>query len=319
MFTCSCLWFIGCKQPASSPQVQAYLFLGHPYDWRTENRLDPRLELLDYSRFAGVWLGGDVCARTSKAPATLTYLDSIFALRSPHTHWAWGNHDLLEGEEQLLLAATDRPAYYTHWQDGLQIIVLNTNLFWHHPWPPAQEDCTAKAAQLEWLVSVLDTVQAAAQLVLLHHHGLFNEYKKSPAGDTLQLDNVSAFPVRPDCRAQGDFTREVYPYLRRIRQAGIKVTSISGDVGMRSKGYAFLTKDSIQLLGSGINNSLDMDYPPDYVTNFSPDSVLVLEYDVPQQQLNWTFKRLSDLVADQVPPAEWGELPAQTRKLLEGY
>ncbi len=302
--------------PAVGDSSQQFIFLGHPYDWLTENRIDPRLELLDFSQYQGVWLGGDVCARTSKSPATLAYLDSLFDLKSLETQWAWGNHDLLEGDTDLLLQATDRPAYTTHWQDGLQLIVLNTNLFWHHPWGPAQEDCEEKAAQLHWLKSVLDTVQAASHLVLLHHHGLFNELKINEKGDTLLLDNVSAMPVRPDCRKGGDFTAEIYPRLKAIRQRGIQVVSISGDVGMVSKGYSITTPDSIHLIGSGINNSLDKQYPPDYVKNFQPDSILLIQFEPKTPVLSWQFVCLSSLVQEQVSRASLNSLPARTRLLL---
>lgn len=313
------LGLAACQSPpatAVSPPAQQFIFLGHAYDWLAENRIDPRLELLDYAQYAGVWLGGDVCARTSKSFATLTYLDSLFDLSSPRTHWAWGNHDLLEGDAQLLRAATGRPSYYTHWQNGLQIIVLNTNLFWHHPWDPAQEDCAAKAAQVDWLKSVLDTVAAASHLVLLHHHGLFNELKVDQAGDTLLLDNMRAIPVRPDCRTAGDFTAEIYPRLQAVRARGVEVVSISGDVGMVSKGYAITTPDSIHLLGSGINNSLDKQYPPDYVKNFAPDSVLVVKFDPQVPTLRWAFVRLSTLVKSQLTEAAIDQLSPSVRSLL---
>lgn len=308
----------GCQAPSPAPNLtsQQFIFLGHPYDWLVEDRIDPRLELLDFDQYQGVWLGGDVCARTSKSPATLAYLDRLFDLKSPHTQWAWGNHDLLEGDANLLLAATGRPSYYTHWQHGLQTIVLNTNLFWHHPWGPAQEDCEAKAAQFDWLKSVLDTVAAASHLVLLHHHGLFNELKVNKAGDTLLLDNVRGMPVRPDCRAEGDFTAEIYPLLQVIRARGVEVVSISGDVGMVSKGYAMTTPDGIHLLGSGINNSLDKQYPPDYVKNFQPDSVLVIKYEAQKPALSWSFVHLSTLVKSNLTDVELKKLSPRIRQLL---
>jgi hypothetical protein len=319
VFIAGLLLLIVACQPATppvAPTIQQFIFLGHPYDWLKEDRIDPRLELLDYSHYQGVWLGGDVCARTSKSAATLAYLDSIFDLKSQQTLWAWGNHDLLEGDADLLLVATGRPSYYTHWQDGLQLIVLNTNLFWHHPWGPAQEDCAAKAAQLDWLKSVLDTVQAASHLVLLHHHGLFNELKVDQVGDTLLLDNVRGMPVRPDCQESGDFTAEIYPLLKAIREQGIEVVSISGDVGMVSKGYAITTPDRIHLLGSGINNSLDKQYPPDYVKNFQPDSILLIQFAAQVPALSWEFVSLSTLVKSNLSGAVLDKLPPRIRQLL---
>lgn len=306
----SILTCCGSEKETLGPE-QTYLFLGHPYDWLAENRVDPRLELLDYSQFSGLWLGGDVCARTSKEPQTLEYLDSLFQLRSPSTHWAWGNHDLIEGEAKRLTAATGRPSYYASYQEGLLLLVLNTNLYWHHPWKPAQEDCERKRVHYDWLQRVLDTVQSASHLVLLHHHGLLNEFKTNAAGDTLKLGNVDAIPVRPLCDSVRDFSSEIYPQLRRLQEKGTEVVMISGDVGMRSKGYQFTTPDGVQILGSGINNSLNMDYAPDYVVNFEPDSVLTLQYSPEERKLDWSFVRLNDLVFEQM--GEGSALPSDPR------
>ena len=286
-------------QPPTNRQ-DTYLFLGHPYDWLHEDRVDPRLELIDYSQYTGVWIGGDVCARTTKSEQTLRYLDTIFDLKSPQTLWTWGNHDLMEGDASLLEQATGRPAYYATDKDGLLVIVMNTNLFWYHPWAPPVEFCEQKQAHYDWLNGVLDTIQETSQLVMLHHHGLFNE-KKVSGGDTLRLGNVDAISVRPLCDSLRFFTAEIYPKLVSLEEAGTAVTLISGDVGMRAKGYHFSTPEGIELLGSGINNSLNMEYPPDYVTNFNPDSVLLVHYQPDQRELSWSFVRLNDLLEPQVP------------------
>lgn len=314
--TCLLLLFLASCQLADTPAPEnTYLFLGHPYDWQSENRIDPRLELLDYNRFTGVWLGGDVCARTSKDVNTLTYLDSLFDLKSAATHWSWGNHDLLEGNEQLLLDATGRDDYYTENLNGLQLIVLNTNLFWHYEWSPPQEECERKDAQIEWLQYVLDTINSASHLVVLHHHGLLNEFKNKDQS----WGNLETSPVRFNCDAHSDFTATFYANLIRIRKKGIPVVMISGDVGMLSKSYELRTPEEIDLLGSGINNSLDMAYPPDYVTNFNPDSVLVLKHKPATQELDWSFVRLSDVVLEHLEEDHYQQLGPVLKNLLKVY
>jgi hypothetical protein len=123
-------------------------------------------------------------------------------------------------------------------------------------------------------------------------------------------------PVRPDCRESGDFTAEIYPRLVAIRERGIPVVSISGDVGMVSKGYAITTPDSIHLLGSGINNSLNKQYPPDYVKNFQPDSILLIQFATQVPALSWEFVSLSTLVKSNLSGAMLDKLPPRIRQLL---
>ncbi|MCB0644607.1 MAG: hypothetical protein KDC44_23345, partial [Phaeodactylibacter sp.] len=64
----------GCRQ---RPATQQILFLGHPYYWiDAGNRLDPLVEQrLQSNDFDQIWLGGDVCAKTTEKPETLHYLD----------------------------------------------------------------------------------------------------------------------------------------------------------------------------------------------------------------------------------------------------
>ncbi|MEL7221385.1 MAG: hypothetical protein AAGJ93_08715 [Bacteroidota bacterium] len=309
------LLLISCQTQDKPLEENTYLFLGHPYDWQSENRIDPRLELLDFSRFKGIWLGGDICARTTKDAATLVYLDSLFDLKSSTTHWSWGNHDLVEGEEQRLLTATGKEDYYTTYLDGMQLIVLNTNLLWHHEWSPAQEACERKQAQVDWLQQILDTVHTASHLILLHHHGLLNEFKDT----TAQWGNLETSPVRYNCEIDSDFTALFYPQLTQIRERGIPVIMISGDVGMLRKRYDLTTPHSIHLLGSGINNSLDMAYAPDYVTNFNPDSVLIIKHQPATEQLNWSFVRLSDLVQEHLGVDDYDALSAELKVLLKDF
>ncbi len=318
--TISALFLLfSCEPPVKSTLTEKnYLFLGHTYDWLAENRIDPRLEFVDYSNFSGVWLGGDICARTTKDSLTLNYLDDLFQLKNENTHWAWGNHDLMEGDANLLRGATGRESYYTHYDDGLLLLVLNTNLYWHHPWNPPMEDCEAKTEHFNWLRGVLDTVQVASHLVVLHHHGLLNELKKQ-AEETVTLGNVDAIPVRPLCDSILSFTDEIHPQLIQLEERGIEVVLVSGDVGMRSKGYEFTTTEGITILGSGVNNSLDMEFIPEYVTNLEPDSVLTLQYTPHDRQLSWSFVRLNELVTANLKEGTDPSADSRIQRLFSKY
>jgi len=282
----------GCGENPS----QRILFLGHPYDWRTGDRVDPRIEALDLSVYDQIWLGGDVCGQTTKLPATLDYLDTLFDLRSSRTHWAWGNHDVLFGNTDHIKAHTGKPDYYVSWQDGYCLLVLNTNLFWYYASPPQQQDCEAKAAQIALIKAVTDSIQQASHLVILHHHALFNEYKTDAPGNPADAFNGTTIPIWATCDSTSDLTKTVYPWLSAVQQRGVKVVLIGGDFGMRAKTFAQQTPEGIWMLGSGINNSLESRFVPDYVTSFAPDQVLILSYNRKKKILNWVFEPLNNLL-----------------------
>ncbi|MBK8703163.1 MAG: metallophosphoesterase [Saprospiraceae bacterium] len=271
-----------------------YIFLGHPYDWHDGARVDPRLERLDYSRFDQIWLGGDVCSRTTEQPQTLVYLDSIFDLNAPGTHWALGNHDVMFGHPERLSEATGRPSFYSAWADGMVLLVLNTNLFWPYPSKPAQENCEEKKAQLALIQQITDTISRASHLVILHHYALFTELKTEKDADAFNLNPQF---LQATCDSASWVTPWLYPRLKSVQSRGVQVVMIGGDFGMRAKTYAYQTPEGILLLGSGINNSVDRRYAPEYVTTFDPDKVLILHHHPKQRNLSWSFADLDSLVA----------------------
>ncbi|MCB9266685.1 MAG: metallophosphoesterase [Lewinellaceae bacterium] len=302
-FFCSARWFVffsvaalvmAACQKAPSSQPEQYIFLGHPYDWNFADRIDPRLEELDYSGFSQVWLGGDVCARTAEHPSALPYLDSIFSMDK--VHWALGNHDYDYGNPQVILDYLQRPSFYTVWQNGYCLMVLNTNLFWFYPSAPPQRDCEEKAAQWAMIGAVADTIQKASHLIILHHHGLFNELKVNEEGDTLEAFNTNAMPIYGTCGPGSELTAVLYPRLVEVQNRGVQVVLIGGDLGMQAKSFEFQTPEGIWLLGSGINNSVNRDYAPEYVKDFGPDKVLLLEYERQKRELSWKFVELNGLV-----------------------
>ncbi len=308
---------MSCHTPPTEPEE--YLFIGHGYDWLVENRVDPRLPYLPLNTYSGIWLGGDICARSSKQAGTIQYLDSLFDLASTTTHWTLGNHDLLEGDISLITRHTRRPDYYLSYHQGICIAVLNTNLFWHQNWAPPQKDCERKQAQMEWLKQLTDTIKEASHLLLLHHHSLFNELKVNDKNEFIDPGNVSGRPIRSTCDSISDLTAELYPRLVAVKERGVSVIAISGDYGMKAKEFSFTTPEGIQLLGSGINNSLDMAYPPDYVENFNPDSVLIFQHWPDENRLEWQFERLTDLLLEQYNPESISTLPERVQLLLKDY
>jgi len=257
---------------------------------KDNNRIDHRFKDFDFSTYDGIWLGGDICARTGEAPETLAYLDSIFNLSAPTTHWALGNHDVGHGPLEWIEAVTDRKTYYTVYQDGLNIVVLNTNEFHHPNYKPKPKECDLLDGQIEMLQHLADTIQEASHLVILHHYGLLTN--AMTGRDSLRLNlifNLYHDNLKVDCAGAHTFESRIYPILEQIQKKDIQVILVSGDIGQRSKAFEYQTEAGIWFLGSGINNSAIGTYIPDYVTDTSPDKILVFEHDVTRRNLTWHF------------------------------
>jgi len=282
---CTLLSFFACDE---APPARRFIFLGHPYDWHHSNRVDPRLEKMDYSRYDEVWLGGDVCSRTAEEVETMVYLNSVFGFE--RVRWALGNHDVDYGPPENVIEQMPHPPFFTEWKDGFCLTVLNTNLFWPYPSQPPSLACDEKLAQWQMMLSVADTIKEASHWVILHHHALFSNLKVNAVGDTVRSFNVNPMTLTATCDSTSNISKVWYPQLVKARQRGVQVVLIGGDVGMQAKEAEFQTPQGIWLLGSGINNSVPKGHAPDYVKDFGPDKVLVLEYDERSGALSWRFK-----------------------------
>lgn len=284
---------ISCDYHQSGDKKQ-YLFIGHGYQWGKSDKADFRLERIDYNLFDQVWLGGDICAETTAEIPTLDYIDSLFHLSEKNRHWSLGNHDSRNGHLDLIESKTHRPTFYTTTFDDICLMVWNTN-FNHFQVSRPEDECPLMDSQFRMIQQVCDTISASKKLVILHHHALLND---RIAGDTLHLGKVFNFfrdSFKVNCAPEAWFETAVYPMLTKVRQKGIEVVLISGDLGQRAKRFEYRTKEGIWFLGSGVNNTCSKDNPPDYVTNFHPDSLLVLFNKPGRAGIEWKFVTLDQL------------------------
>ncbi|MEM9921619.1 MAG: metallophosphoesterase [Bacteroidota bacterium] len=281
----------GCNSPRETPKQ--YLFLGHTYDWGAPNsdRIDRRLEQLPLQNYDQLWLGGDLCNRSSKSTATLSYLDSILGISKPTTHWALGNHDLTEGNLQWIESATGRKTYYGTYFDGLYLFVLNTN-FNHPQLVSTKDDCPAQNEQYELFKGIMDTITTASHLVVLHHHNLLTDAIARQQTDMNLTCNFYRDQLPFSCYSDSSFQQQIYPRLVDVQKRGVQVVLVGGDFGQRHKGFQFRTQEGVWFLGSGINNSMGREHIPPYVTNLQRDSILLFERNIEKRTLEWHFLAL---------------------------
>ncbi|MEM6320994.1 MAG: hypothetical protein AAF960_25235 [Bacteroidota bacterium] len=267
-----------------------YLFLGHTYDG--PNRVDARLERLDYSQYTGLWLGGDLCAETTRRQSTLDYLDALFDLGNEDTHWAVGNHDVRNGNLDRITEKTGRNLFYAQTKNDLTIIVLDTNMG-HVSGRGAS--CEDRKEQADFIRRTLDTLPSSSHLVLLMHWVIWGETDANIPCRALANNCLSTFQFicgDPSTR----FPPFLYEKLVEIEQNGTDVIVVSGDGGIFTKKYEYQTKEGIDFLISGLYTSLDRNNPPANVeVNLNPDSVLVFTHFPEERKLDWEFIRLDNL------------------------
>ena len=274
--------FTVCSSEKYSNDTLTYIFLGHIYKWGSGgNKVDPRVENINFINFDGIWLGGDVCSESSLKYETLKYIDDLFDLGNKNTHWTLGNHDVRNGNIEWITELTQRPTYYASHNNGINIIVLNGNI--------SPLDCENIDKQYQMIKNVCDTVKSK-HLILLVHHGI---YKDIPGViDPSEYGHSCLKNWVGNCNADStDYLHTIYPLITEVEKRGIEVKHIMGDVGTNSKSYYKTSDDGIEYFGSGINNSYNTHYniPIDEL-----DLLLVFKYVKFTNELFWEFKMLNE-------------------------
>lgn len=270
------LFWIPLLATGQAQDTLRYLFMGHIYKFNTAgNKIDPRVEQLDMSGFQGIWLGGDVCSEATLLYSTIQYIDSIFDLGSPTTYWTLGNHDARNGNYEWLKEFSGRDTYFTHYHQGITAIVMNTNL--------VPTDCENVEKQYKIIMDVCDTIQSSSHLVLIMHHGIWRGVPDLPNPATYAQSDFVYWNA--NCDSPGStFVNAVYPSLVEVKNRGIEVICILGDMG----GQHFLmdSQDGIHFMGVGLNES-------------PQDEVLIFDYALPARTMTWQFHNLDSLLISQ--------------------
>ena len=264
------------RQITSSKEVLKYIFMGHTY--KSDTKVDPRLEKFDFSNYDGIWLGGDICSETSRDQSTFWYLDSLFDLSNPLTFWALGNHDTRNGNHEWFKKYTKRETYFAHYHSGITSIVMNTNL--------VPTDCYNMERQYEIIVNVCDTISNSSHLILLMHHGLWANVPGLPSPGAYCHSNLRFWNAT--CTdVNSNFVNAIYPMLVEVEHKGIEVICIMGDVGSSKKKFNYVSDDGINFLGCGLYHQ-------------EPDNmVLIFTHTPEEKKLTWQYHNLDSLLNTQ--------------------
>ncbi|MDX2245234.1 MAG: metallophosphoesterase [Bacteroidia bacterium] len=269
----------GCVYETPLPgETQTIIFLGHTYQKR--DRMDRRLEKVNYKKYDQIWLGGDMCSETTEEYSTLKYLDNHFRLGDPRTHWAVGNHDVRNGNTNWITEYTGRDLFYASSDQGLTVLVLNTNF--------EDPDCGLLEAQYNLMTTVLDTLQTSSHLVVLTHHCIWGD---AVAGQDMWMTANGNKPFwRSLCTEGSEFMPDILPRLKAVQARGVQVICLAGDFGQRVKAFEYRSAEGIWFLGSGLNKGLSNEIDPD-------DQAMILTFDPVQKSLEWEFVAVTELAS----------------------
>jgi hypothetical protein len=266
---------IGCEtgKETTSSEGFTYAHLAHTRIRDTVNqKLDPREEQLDFSKFDLLLLGGDLCEDSSEELETVEYLDSILDLGSPDVHWAIGNHD--NTNLDYVEKVTKRSTNYTFHRNGITFVVLNSHT--------GAEDWMINVSeeQREMVQNISDTIQNSTHLVVLTHKLIWilghPEMKKH------QGKNMLSWTCNYGI-ANNNWNEVMLPILQRTQRKGVQVICVAGDLGNNAKEFEEFASDGIVYLASGIN-------PVD-------DDVKFLLFNHTPPELNWEFVELEKYLA----------------------
>ena len=283
---------VSCKETNNNeeiikdPYFKKYVFLGHIYQWHTSgNRVDKRIEQLNFSLYDQIWLGGDVCSEATLEHATINYIDNLFDLSSENTHWTLGNHDVRNGHLDWITTATTKNLFYAQYIDGFTLFNLNTSLH-------RADTLELVNPQIELFTTVCDTISQSTHLIVVMHNVVWQNI--SDDFDVIDFANADYNNWIARFNPNETFEQTIYPLLVELENKGVDVICISGDVGQREqKTFEFETDEGVVFLGSGINNSYEPD--PIKASQLPRDQILILEHDLKTEKITWAFHVLNEM------------------------
>jgi hypothetical protein len=230
--------------------ILRYIFVPHA---RTENSTGDlvikALQAIDYSKFAVKMLGGDLAVSTSKDSATLAYCDKIFDIKSVNTLWSVGNHDVESGNKALIKKFTGRDTYYSYARDGIQFLILDTELG-----ATSFSGTSITGAQLDTVKAVCSRITSADTKFLIVLNSRYIWMVNNP--DFSQAFKDSNIAASSKSMTTSNFSTDVYPLIKAVKAKGIQPMWFSGDKARCNvNNYIYNKADSIPFYAAKAENS----------------------------------------------------------------
>ena len=270
-FLCS-LFLIEACGPIVKDKIELvqYIHLSH-FKIKPTPFISPQISNIDLKKYQVVMLGGDLADSTTKDVQAMEYLDSIFDFSNENTLWSVGNHDFA-GDTALIQEFTGREHYFARTKNGVCFLVLDTQM----------DSSNIVKEQLDFVDSLLDTIQKSTHLIVLHHKLIWLYNNPTFNADSINKVSNAHLGNCNYCLNPNNFNKHIYPKLKKLQKKGIQVICIGGDVGKKVKEFEHITADGVVFLGSGIEE------------NDAKNKVLIFNHDLNSKKLTWEFKLVNE-------------------------
>lgn len=274
-FSLGTLFFMSCEVKVPKEDVQktyTYLHLSHTRIKDTlEQRVDPRVEEIDFEQFDLLMLGGDLTYDASAKKETLNYLDTLFNLSDEDVLWSIGNHD--DSNREYIKETTKRPTSYAYHKNGITFLVLDTQneIDWK---------CNLDETQVKLIEQVADTISSSSHLIVLTHNLLWLLGHPELRAHT-DMENLFNWTSNKGVW-ESNWKEKVLPRLQDVYWKGIEVICLAGDIGNSARTFEFFAADGITYLASGIK-------PID-------ENVKMLLFRHEPPELYWEFVKLEEFL-----------------------
>jgi hypothetical protein len=222
----------------------------------------PEAEVIGWSDFDAVLLGGNLLYNTTSDSLTFSLLGRTLGLDKERVFWSVGTHDI--ANPMLLKAVTKRPLFYGTRLNDIGIFVLDA------------ETSVGKITdeQFDALKTFLAANNDVKSLIVLTGRLVWLYGDAQLSGN--HISNSSVVP--------SNFNARISPLLKMWAKGDKQVLCIAGDIGNQINQFEYETEEGIHYLASGL-----------HPTNSAKSRVLLLKQDATTRLLSWQFLNTSDL------------------------
>lgn len=228
--------FLSCSRPKDS-DTSSFIYISHTRSGIEDSLYRP-IYHIDFNSFDLTLLGGDLALDTFGHDTITAHLDQVFNFKSPSVLWSIGNHDLttdVKWKEYTLKKKYHKAVY-----NDVTFIALDS-----------QDSLSSIVGdQKDFLLTTLDSINTSSVIIMTHKLIFMNNH---PVMDAMIATTCNA--NKGDCyycHNDNNFYDVVYPKLLDVKNRGIEVIWVGGDLGYKTSEFEYIDEEGIVFLGNGL-------------------------------------------------------------------